>query len=78
MVKASFLEILRCPACVQDQPADAGRLTLGAGGQWLICQDCTRKYPIIHDIPVMKIEVGTQWQTTPAESLPVPPPQPEP
>ncbi len=80
MVKQSLLEMLRCPACVQGnpaKPAKAGQLTPVAGGQWLVCQDCGRKYPIIQDIPVMLIEVGTQWQATPTESLPVPPPPPK-
>lgn len=77
MINDRLMEILRCPACVS-QPhaadADPGRLDVVAEGQWLICQDCGRKYPVVQNIPVMLIEVGTRWQETPRESLPVPPP----
>ncbi len=77
MLKEDLLSILRCPACVSGpHPAgsDPGRLTPVADGVWLVCQDCGRKYPVVSDIPVMLIEVGTQWQSTATESLPVPPP----
>ncbi len=41
---------------------------------WLICQDCARKYPILDDIPVMLIDEGDKWISTPEGKLPVPPP----
>jgi uncharacterized protein YbaR (Trm112 family) len=40
----------------------------------LVCQDCDRKYPIVHDIPVMLIDEGDKWVTTKKDDLPVPPP----
>jgi len=42
---------------------------------WLVCQDCERKYPIVDDIPVMLIDEGDKWTSTPADALPVPPPK---
>ncbi|HPH97633.1 MAG TPA: hypothetical protein PKW33_08210 [Anaerolineaceae bacterium] len=71
MVSQDLLDILRCPACVQEKE---GKLSL-EHGTWLVCQDCQRKYPISHDIPVMLIEEGDKWVSTPTASLPVPPPE---
>lgn len=76
MLKEKFMAILRCPACVTQphQPEqDPGLLDAVADGQWLVCRDCGRKYPVQQDIPVMLIEVGTSWQATAVEALPVPP-----
>lgn len=73
MVSQELLDILRCPNCVRDGP-DAGHLD--HRGNWLVCRDCNRKYPIRDDIPVMLIEEGTRFQNIPAEELPdVPPPE---
>lgn len=72
MVSQDLLEILRCPNCVSEKE---GRLTLFKDS-WLICQDCSRKYPIVDDIPVMLIDEGSKWIKTPADQLPVPPPAP--
>lgn len=70
MVSQELLEILRCPHCVQDRD---GMLEFYQE-TWLICQDCSRKYPIKQDIPVMLIDEGTKWMDTAKEGLPVPPP----
>ncbi|MBL8098871.1 MAG: hypothetical protein JNK81_06790 [Anaerolineales bacterium] len=70
MVSAELLEILRCPNCVREKD---GNLTFYKD-TWLICQDCSRKYPIVDDIPVMLIDEGDKWTQTPQESLPIPPP----
>ena len=70
MVSQELLEILRCPVCVHDKE---GLLTL-IRDTWLVCNDCSRKYPIIDDIPVMLIDEGDKWTSTPVEKLPVPPP----
>lgn len=64
----SWLDILRCPACASEQGADPGRLDLVAG-QWLVCQDCDRKYPIRDHIPVMLIQEGDKHRRTPVEEL---------
>ena len=72
-VNPQLLEILRCPACVQEKE---GLLEL-VKGVWLVCQEpgCGRKYPIREDIPVMLIDEGNKWVGTPAADLPVPPPE---
>jgi uncharacterized protein YbaR (Trm112 family) len=72
MIAPDLLEILRCPACVQQKE---GRLKL-VKESWLVCQepDCGRKYPIRDDIPVMLIEEGDRWVATREADLPIPPP----
>jgi uncharacterized protein YbaR (Trm112 family) len=71
MVSKELLDILRCPACVQEKE---GLLTLEKDA-WLVCQNCGRKYPIRDDIPVMLIDEGDKWVHVEVEDLPVPPPQ---
>lgn len=73
MISEDLLEILRCPACVQEKE---GELEL-VHETWLVCQepDCGRKYPIRDDIPVMLIDEGDKWVDTPEDQLPVPPPE---
>jgi uncharacterized protein YbaR (Trm112 family) len=70
MVSEALLEILRCPVCVQTEQGD---LVL-VKDVWLVCQTCSRKYPIRQDIPVMLIEEGDKWIETEVADLPVPPP----
>lgn len=70
MVSKELLEILRCPACVREKN---GLLTLHKDA-WLVCQDCSRKYPIVDDIPVMLIDEGDKWAGIDVDALPVPPP----
>jgi len=72
MVSKHLLEILRCPVCVREKE---GLLIINKE-YWLVCQDCSRKYPIVEDIPIMLIDEGDKWQSTPVEELPVPPPKP--
>jgi uncharacterized protein YbaR (Trm112 family) len=71
MVSQELLGILRCPSCVSEGP-DAGRLD--RAGNWLICEDCERAYPIRDDIPVMLIEEGDRYRGTPRSELPEEPP----
>ena len=73
MVSPDLLEILRCPVCVRE-PGKEGKLEL-VKDSWLVCQDCTRKYPIVEDIPVMLIDEGEKWAQTAVSALPVPPPK---
>ena len=75
MVSQELLEILRCPSCVRDDRPDPGLLT--HEGNWLICRDCDRKYPIRDDIPVMLIEEGERFRDVPREELPEIPPSEE-
>jgi uncharacterized protein YbaR (Trm112 family) len=73
VVSQELLEILRCPSCVSQGP-DAGHLD--RAGNWLICTDCDRAYPIRDDIPVMLIEEGDRFRGVPRAELPeVPPPE---
>jgi uncharacterized protein YbaR (Trm112 family) len=73
VVSQDLLDILRCPNCVRNGP-EAG--LLDHVGNWLICQDCDRKYPIRDDIPVMLIEEGTRFQDMLRADLPeIPPPE---
>ena len=70
MVSKELLEILRCPACVREKNGllDVYKET------WLVCKDCSRKYPIVDDIPVMLIDEGDKWTNVNVDALPVPPP----
>jgi hypothetical protein len=73
MVSQELLDILRCPVCVHNQP-EGGDLV--QEGNWLICRDCDRKYPIRDDIPVMLIDEGDRFREVPRGELPlVPPPE---
>lgn len=69
MIKQDLLDILRCPVCVKDKK---GTLSVYRDS-WLVCEDCGRKYPVLHDIPVMLIDEGSKWISTPVERLEVPP-----
>jgi len=71
MVNQELLEILRCPFCAPQHREGMLDLIKDA---WLVCRECARKYPIRDDIPIMLVEVGEKWIITPADSLPVPPP----
>jgi len=67
MVKQELLDILRCPACVRN---GAGAGILDLRGDWLICRDCARKYPIREGIPVMLIDVGDKYRGVQGSELP--------
>jgi uncharacterized protein len=79
MIPQDLLDILRCPHCVSGPTRkageDPGRLEL-VKDAWLVCQepDCGRKYPVVDDIPDMRIETGDKWTQTAVADLPVPPP----
>lgn len=76
MISQDLLDILRCPRCVSGATRaagdDPGRLTLILGA-WLVCQEpnCGRKYPIVDDIPDMRVETGDRWINTAVEALSV-------
>jgi uncharacterized protein YbaR (Trm112 family) len=75
-VNQELLDILRCPQAVQERDKygeDPGRLRL-VRDTWLVCDDSGLKYPIREGIPVMLIEEGEKWKSTPEQELPVPPP----
>ena len=71
MVSQDLLDILRCPACVREEEG----LLDYVHDSWLVCRDCSRKYPIRFDIPVMLIDEGDKWIDVAVEDLPVPPPE---
>ena len=54
MISKELLDILACPAC-DDRPP----VRLSEDGQWLVCDQCGRHYPIRDDIPVMLVEEAT-------------------
>ncbi len=72
-VSKDLLEILRCPACVSGPNRDKTKVDPGCldfvREQWLVCQDCGRKYPVRNDIPVMLIDEGDKHRDTPVDSL---------
>lgn len=72
-----FLDILRCPAAIRDNPdaEDPGRLRL-VRDHWLVCDESGYKYPIRDGLPVMLIDEGERWKDTADDELPVPPPPP--
>jgi len=74
MVSSDLLEILRCPVCVRET-GKQGLLKVEKE-TWLVCSDCSRKYPIVEDIPVMLIDEGDKWVNVATDALPVPPPKP--
>jgi hypothetical protein len=47
MIDKELLDILACPFCKSDVELIADKI---------ICKNCSRKYPIKNDIPVMLIE----------------------
>jgi hypothetical protein len=75
-VSQELLNILRCPYCVSGstrQPGDdPGQLVLHKDC-WLVCQTCTRKYPIKDGIPIMLIDEGDKWANMAVDELAVPP-----
>lgn len=74
MVSQELLDILRCPVCVHNEP-EGGQLE--GQGNWLICQDCDRKYPIRDEIPVMLIAEGDRFRQLKSDELPAEPPPEE-
>lgn len=74
-ISPQLLEILRCPAAIQEnkQKEDPGKLEL-VHNSWLVCHENDMKYPIRDGIPVMLIDEGKKWKSTPIDKLPVPPP----
>lgn len=49
MINAELLTILACPACEERPP-------LELRGEYLVCLQCRRAYPIRDDIPVLLVE----------------------
>jgi uncharacterized protein YbaR (Trm112 family) len=51
MINPELVQILACPAC-----ADRPPVRLSADGEFLVCSQCGRRYPIREDIPVMLVD----------------------
>jgi uncharacterized protein YbaR (Trm112 family) len=49
LLNAELLAILACPACEERPP-------LELRGEYLVCLQCRRAYPIRDDIPVLLVE----------------------
>lgn len=49
MVRKELLDILACPKCKE-------KVVLSEDSSWLICGNCSVRYPIEEDIPIMLIE----------------------
>lgn len=49
MIDEKLLEILACPACDPRPP-------LELRGNWLVCTECRRAYPIRDGIPILLVE----------------------
>ena len=77
MTFETWMDILRCPACVSADRSEAGEAAEQADpGQldlwtesWLVCRDCQRKYPIRNHVPVLLIEEGDVHRETSLEDL---------
>ncbi|MBN1886269.1 MAG: Trm112 family protein [Candidatus Krumholzibacteriota bacterium] len=44
-----LLDILACPKCKE-------KVSLDAGGAWLVCEACRLRYPVEEDIPIMLVD----------------------
>ena len=42
-----LLEVLACPVC---------KVSIELDGDWLVCSECARRYPVRDGIPVMLVE----------------------
>jgi SAM-dependent methyltransferase/uncharacterized protein YbaR (Trm112 family) len=66
-------QIISCPSCVKADTGDvekpSGHLSPGPE-QWLICDDCGRKYPSLDGTPKLMIQEGEKWAGTSVEELP--------
>lgn len=49
-----LLTILACPKCKSE-------VQLAEDEKWLVCKNCKLKYPIKEDIPVMLLEMSTDF-----------------
>ncbi len=61
MISPDLLSILVCPA-------DKKKVDLQ--GNYLVCQECGRRYPIVDGIPIMLIEEGDKGKADAAKSDP--------
>ncbi len=50
-IDKELLEILACPLCKTEV-----RLETKGGGEFLVCGQCARRYPVRDGIPVMLVE----------------------
>jgi uncharacterized protein YbaR (Trm112 family) len=72
VVSQELLDMLRCPNCARDGTGELDHV-----GNWLICKNCDRKYPIRDGIPVMLIEEGERFREVTRQELPETPPPEE-
>jgi uncharacterized protein YbaR (Trm112 family) len=68
MLSAELLAILACPACEERPP-------LELRGEYLVCHQCRRAYPIRDDIPVLLVEEAIPLEQV-EDGSPTPPAEP--
>lgn len=56
MISPQLLKILVCPKCKGDI-----KLISEEDKEWLVCEACKLRYPIIDDIPVMRIDKAERF-----------------
>jgi uncharacterized protein len=57
-IDARLLEILACPKCKESVRLE---------GNWIICDQCAKRYPIRENIPVMLIDEAQDLDSPAAE-----------
>jgi len=55
-----LLEVLACPVC---------KVSIELDGDWLVCSQCARRYPVRDGIPVMLVEEAVSPDGEEAVSL---------
>lgn len=56
-VDEKLLEILACPVC---------KVKVKLAGDWIVCPQCQRHYPIRDDIPIMLVDEAVDGQQQPS------------
>lgn len=56
MISPQLLKILVCPKCKGEI-----KLISEEDKEWLVCEACKLRYPIIDDIPVMRIDKAERF-----------------
>ncbi|MBN2071454.1 MAG: Trm112 family protein [Candidatus Krumholzibacteriota bacterium] len=49
MIRKDLLDILACPRCHE-------KVILSDDEKWLVCNECSVRYPVEDDIPIMLVE----------------------
>ena len=60
MISPRLLEILVCPQCKGEI-----QLISAPDNEWLVCKACKLRFPIIEDIPVMRLDKAEPLESDP-------------